>query len=459
MNIGIIGSGPAGVCCAIAICNKLNTDNISIHIYDPGKPFRGRAFDTDSEAMLLNTSIAICYIDPQKPNKLFEYLHKYYNPDLDIGDVVPRYIIRNYFQYEFNRAIQHIKQARFIQANVDNVIIDSDDHLYIQVGNTHFGYDVVILATGLKFKELPHKYQKFNSLKPYPTEQLDAIPPNASVLILGCHLSSVDTLMHLAANKHKGAIGIHARRPFFPAIRHYIVPTTNHAFLEQYHLGIQDLSVNNKSRISYLIGILNQYINKYNMSLKDFIPSKQATLYSQLNKEIQFCLSHCNVWEKVLMDTVDCLSEIWPALSEETKCWFDTKINPWLGRMIQSMPLRNALILRGLFKTGQLSFIGQQEMAQITPQSYDYLVNATGLQSVSEDSLIQKMHESQLVRLNGSGGLSIDADTHRLNNHAALYALGSLTQGEIFAANSIFCTANGAEKIARHLANIEKPVI
>ncbi|CNH26857.1 FAD/NAD(P)-binding protein [Yersinia pekkanenii] len=164
MNIGIIGSGPAGVNCAIAICNNLNTDNISINIYDPGKPFRGRAFDTDSEAMLLNTSIAICYIDPQKPNNFFEYLHKYYNPDLDIGDVVPRYIVRNYFQYEFNRATQHIKQARFIQANVDNVIIDSDNHLYIKVGNAYFGYDAVILATGLKFKDLPQQYQKFNSL-------------------------------------------------------------------------------------------------------------------------------------------------------------------------------------------------------------------------------------------------------------------------------------------------------
>ncbi|CNE42232.1 Uncharacterised protein [Yersinia enterocolitica] len=98
-------------------------------------------------------------------------------------------------------------------------------------------------------------------------------------------------------------------------------------------------------------------------------------------------------------------------------------------------------------------------MAQITPQSYDYLVNATGLQSASEDSLIQKMHKNQVIRFNGSGGLSIDADTHRLNNHSALYALGSLTQGEIFASNSIFCTANGAKKIARHLANIRKPVI
>ncbi|CNH26882.1 hypothetical protein [Yersinia pekkanenii] len=159
------------------------------------------------------------------------------------------------------------------------------------------------------------------------------------------------------------------------------------------------------------------------------------------------------------MDTVDCLNEIWPALSEETKRGFDTKINPWLGRMIHLIPLRNALILRSLFKAGQLSFIGQREMAQITPPSYDYLVNATGLQSVSGDSLIQKTHQSQLVRLNDSGGLSIDADTHRLNNHAALYALGSLTQGKIFASNSIFCTASGAEKIASHLANIKKPVI
>lgn len=70
MRIGIVGAGPAGIITAIAICNKSPKHTVSVDLYDQTEPFRGRAFNTRSERMLLNTSVGISFIDPDQPRGL-----------------------------------------------------------------------------------------------------------------------------------------------------------------------------------------------------------------------------------------------------------------------------------------------------------------------------------------------------------------------------------------------------
>jgi len=66
MKIGIVGGGATGIITSIVASNFLRSRQrpVTIDIFESGLPFRGRAFNTGSDNMLLNTSVGVSSIDP-----------------------------------------------------------------------------------------------------------------------------------------------------------------------------------------------------------------------------------------------------------------------------------------------------------------------------------------------------------------------------------------------------------
>src|SRR5262249_31331112 len=146
------------------------------------------------------------------------------------------------------------------------------------------------------------------------------------------------------------------------------------------------------------------------------------------------------------------LNFIWPITpGEEKKLFRDEVLKPWLGRIIAAMPLCNALIIRDLFDRGQLHCVKKE---QVVPDSYDVVVNATGLAGAQTDRLLASMHAGGLLQFNDSGGVVIDTRSHRVSADIPIYANGAIVQGEVFTANSIYSSVHGAIRIAEDLANV-----
>jgi len=87
MILGIVGGGPTGIITSIVASKMLRNQQqpVEIDIFESKVPFRGRAFNTDSENMLLNTSIGVSSIDPTDSEAFLNYLNQDEEISVDLG--------------------------------------------------------------------------------------------------------------------------------------------------------------------------------------------------------------------------------------------------------------------------------------------------------------------------------------------------------------------------------------
>jgi len=221
-------------------------------------------------------------------------------------------------------------------------------------------------------------------------------------------------------------------------------------FLQSY-LSKQPSLPNDRTRIDYLMTLFEQHLQQHGVKLSDVKPTEGQRGYELLEYEIRLSEEKRNGWEDILMDIIDILNVIWFELPSVDKVYFKQEINPWLGRIIQSMPLCNAKIVQTLFNRGQARLISGSELAEVNLNAYQAIINATGLQSVEDDPLLSSLANQQLINFNGQGGVAINIDTYRVRTDLPIYANGPIVQGAIFTANSIYSSSYGAEKIANDI--------
>ncbi|MDP4097266.1 FAD/NAD(P)-binding protein [Paenibacillus sp. P96] len=453
-RLAIVGAGPSGIVDAISVCKVLKGEHVVIDIYDPGLPFRGRSFNTGSERMLLNTSVGVSFIDPEEPDGFERFLVHDQGLHVSTGDVVPRDLASAFLEKELSVARTYISGVNFISDRVYDLYVNTKGGKpCIHVNEEITDYDAVIISTGLQFKKDVGFLQGEKILPPYPAKNLTDMDRRASVLILGSKLSAVDTLAHLAGCEHEGRIDICSTSQLFPSVRKQVIKPTERSFLNHYLMRSGKLP-NDYSLISCMLDMLDQHFLEHGMYLTDFIAPGDRDSVAQLNYEIQLCNQKQNVWEDILMDVIDGLNTVWPRLSLDDKKRFNIEVNSWLGRIAHSMPLRNARTISELFSSGQLSMINVDDLSTINTDNYDVIINTTGLQTADTDSLLSHLAGKQLLQFNGLGGVSINTNNHRLREDLPIYANGSIVQGEVFTANSVYSTSYGAQKIAADINRV-----
>ncbi|WP_160137505.1 FAD/NAD(P)-binding protein [Chryseobacterium sp. c4a] len=458
MNIAIIGAGPAGIITATAIYNKVKDKHLSIDLYDFGTPFRGRSFNTHSANMLLNTSVGVSFIDPDNPDGFIDYINKNKKLQIQPGDVVSRDLAVCFLESEFTLAKKNGANANFYKETVNDISLHHSGQLSVIHNKQTICYDSVIITTGLQFSPPPAIVRHKNIISPYPATNLTEINKMSSVLILGSRLSAVDTLVHLEKNGHKGPIDVYSQSQLFPSVRHHVIKPSERLFLEQYQQAVENLP-NNYSRITCFLDMFKDYLLKKGMVLRDIIAVYGNSGGTQLEQDIRNCQENRNIWENILMDLIDGLNYVWPSLPSEDKTRFNKEVNPWFGRIAHSMPLCNAHTVLKLFHNNQLMMLSSGELLTADMNKYDVVVNATGLQSAENDVLLSSLSKKNLLTFNGNGGVQIDECTHRLRNDIPIYANGSIVQGDVFTANSIYSTSYGARKIAIDIEKIFKNTI
>jgi hypothetical protein len=260
--------------------------------------------------------------------------------------------------------------------------------------------------------------------------------------------------VHLAAVRHRGPIDIHSRTGLFPAVRREVVKPKSRSFLDQYLTNAISAGPG-QPRSFLLIELLTQHIARTGMQLSEFMPQPNRDGRRQLDYEITLCEDRLNVWEPLMMDIIDCLNLIWPSLSAEEKHYFHQEVSlSWLGRLANSMPLRNATIVHNLFERGQLRSVMVEELTTAKIDGYRFIINATGQRTAEEDTLLTSAANRGLLRFNCRGGVAIDSSNNRLHPDIPIYANGAIIQGEIFTANSIYSSVQGAQAIAFDLVRI-----
>ncbi|MFT2794076.1 FAD/NAD(P)-binding protein [Serratia sp. T13T92] len=451
MKVCIIGAGPAGIISAISICNTLKNKKLDIDIYDPGTPFRGRSLNTYSKSMLMNTSIGVTFINPDEPDGLMTFIKEREKRDVNAGEFVTRDSFSCFLEHEFKKVNPHTGHINFINEEVSCIYPDKMNNPCIMHNNKESAYDAVVIATGLPFRALPDFFPADKVILPYPSQGLTKIKRDALVLIIGSHLSAVDTLVHLAESDHSGRINIYSHEHLLPSVRNHVMKEKKQKFLEDYLQNTKNMP-NDFSKIDYLTESFKNYLTINNMNILETLPIDQGTeTEKQLSIDIKNCQDKTNAWESILMDIIDALNDTWPSLHTPDKIRFQKEVFPWIGRIIASMPLRNGKIIEELFHKKQIHFLNNSEFSAINLSEYDVIVNATGHLPAENDKLLSQLSANKMIRFNGCGGISINKLTHRVNDDIPIYATGMIVQGEVFTANSIYSTSYGSQKIANNI--------
>ncbi len=444
MNIGIVGAGPSGIIAAMSVIKTVTKEDVAIDFYEPGTPFNGRSLNTLSDKMLLNSSIDITFSDPDEPADFLNYINAFIDTGAVAADFVSREHLSSFLKYKLNKL--NAKINIIPEAVIDMIIVDQTVPVII-TERSRQKYDAVIISTGLGFKSPPEFFRHKKTVTPYPATIISGLDKNAKVLVLGTKLSAIDAIVHIAGQSHSVCIDVYSPGQLFPSVRHHIVRQKERLFLEEYLGKIKDLP-NDYSVLLCMINMVKEYLKKNAMNVTDFIAANGRKGPEQLNHDIMLCRENKNVWENILVDIMDGLNHAYTLVDDEVKRRFNRDVMPWFGRILASMPLRNAETMSDLFKEGRLRLLSTDEVLIEDTDKYDVIVNATGLRPVSQDPLLLKLKEQGILDFNGGGGLSIHPRTHRVHPDLPIYANGAIVQGAVFSAHSIYSSAYGAKKIA-----------
>ncbi|CAB3636552.1 hypothetical protein LMG3431_01654 [Achromobacter pestifer] len=328
------------------------------------------------------------------------------------------------------------------------------------------------------FPDLQDKPGYFNS--PYPVSQLaSTIPQDASVCVVGTSLSAVDAIAALQQSGHHGPILCASRNGRLPSVR----SPHNQAPAALRHLsrdGAVQLAARHGGALS--VDVIAQALKDEVQALggtldPDEIVGLPADAQTALDEEIRRSSHGARPWQAVAAATNAAVDQIWHLMPDSERHRFQSQWRSlWMARRA-TFPMRNALKLQALLKTGQLQVHAGYVDSHYDPASQQfhtqlrsadgnvthrsqYLINATSFSVDAQrtrDPLIAALLHDGHARPDPFGGLALDFETGCLKdtNDSVLpqiSVLGSLAGGTYFWTTSMDVNARLARDQAQRIA-------
>lgn len=323
----------------------------------------------------------------------------------------------------------------------------------------------------------------FNS--PYPVADLAReISPDASVCIVGTSLSAVDAVAALQQSGHRGPLLCVSRNGRLPSVRspHNQAPTALRHFNQE---GILRLAARQGGTLTLdaIAGALQDEVLALHGALDaDEIFGLAGNAQRALDEEIRRSSQAARPWQAVAAATNAVVEQVWHLMPDAERQRFQSRWRAlWMARRA-TFPMRNALKLQALFKTGQLQVragyvdtryrdaghdpAGGRFHTRLrgtngeTTQRSDYLINATSFSvdvARTDDPLISTLLRDGHARADPFGGLALDFNTGCLKTAqdavlGQVSVLGSLAGGTYFWTTSMDVNARLARDQAVRIA-------
>jgi len=455
IKIAIVGGGPAGVAAAVNIYSaaiEYGTE-ISITIFEQGRHFYGRTFDTADKALILNTSVGVSSIVAGEPDHLYSYLRSNLNRDINREEFISRSLAGNYLRDTLLKLSLQIgcMPTQLIHQEVTDVVESAPGKVVVCTSTGNFNFDNVILATGVPFRNL-QQVLPVKTVSAYPGHDLRYIEPASAVAIAGTSLSAIDSAVSLIRAGHTGPIAMMSRSGRLPAVRRSLLHDPAQEFENEFNAlrtsSEDSLSVDDVVRLLCLLGG-----STFRQSL---LMQKELDPKTEFFDSYEESLSGYTEWEVHMMAMVDALNFLWPNTSENRRRLFHRLVGGRLNRFISSIPLQNAKIIRDALQSGQLSVCRgsvscSREASTLMQSSVgihpDIIVSALGCAPARTDSLIARLAHQGLLKLNSEGGVQVSLDTSAVNSNTRVFALGPATHGQIYTPNFLYSSVNSARKL------------
>ncbi|MGE1154075.1 FAD/NAD(P)-binding protein [Pseudomonas kitaguniensis] len=489
--VTIVGGGASSISFIYSLLNGLSESGrrsaMSLFLIDrQSQCGRGLAYSEDCVTNLLNTRAEYISPFPDQPGHFYKWLstnRSIWEDDFSDVDVFPEaFLPRSLFglylvhmlQYLVKRAVELGCQLIPVQDEAVSLGFAHDGRVVVSTkGNLSFPSDHVVLSCGnacsLDYQHLANADGFFSS--PYPIKRTcRLIQKQASVAIVGSRLSAIDTVIGLTVNGHVGPITLHSRTGALPCVR-----GTQERYRPKILTPETIKAVIARTGVVRLDDVVGWAMQELVLAGEPYTGTDWRSKCSQkhaiefLEDEIAAARSP-RFWQSVLYSTNAVIDLIWPAMPDEDKRTFLEYSNWWMAYRV-SIPLQNALRVKSLLASGQLSII-QGELQVFKCDSgftlevavpsgsrcleYDAVVVATGTPRdvrKFDNPFVQNILHQGVASADPFGGLRVSSKSAGLINHLGhvderITVLGELTNGAFFFTSALEINARHSTKRA-----------
>lgn len=499
-KVGIVGGGPIAVSFLQSLTNELKKkqgiSEIEIMIFDSRNDLgEGCYWANDVDSNILNTRAdtmsamendKLHFLNWLKEN---ETVWRPHFPTLKMSSdaFLPRSLFGLYLRDIFQSSLSAIKSLNVKFTHIKDDVIDvlrmMNGLCLDTTSSGAFEVNHVVLCMGNLPSTLFSHLQGIDGYhhSPYPSKNMIGnISKDESVCVIGTSLSGIDTIVSLAESGHKGKIVCTSRSGRFPSVRGELSHRTPPKPITREQIDLMAELRGGKLRLSDMEKLLVEEIEriegtKFNL---EKILNVGASAYDYLLNEIELSSTEERTWQSVVYATNNVIDYMWHRLDiEDKRKFFSVYRGLWFRHRV-SFPLQNALKLKELIRTDQLSiFSGFQEV------EYDehkksfavhldscngglkstiftkHVVNATCYSMDVRSSkipLIQNLLRREFTAANEFGGVEVDYETGMLvypNGTRAhdFSVLGSMANGVYFWTNAFDVNVRIAARQARNL--------
>lgn len=476
-DVAVVGAGASAVAFLLALRQQAHAARCSLTVWvidNTATMGTGRVYQEDIPTLLMNTPARALSLRPAHGDDFVNWLAADTGRSAELLDdvYVPRPVYGRYLESILHE-LAHSRgwpTVRTLHGHVADIAPGSCGRKHVSVsGVADLCADSVVLAVGPGDPADLYGLLGHDRYVPTPfpaCRQLIGLPPAARILVLGTHLSAVDTALALEALGHRGPVLLASRRGLLPEVKSAYLqgpPAADVELCHRYHavhgeLPLRVLLRSYRSRLAARGIRWHEHLRPGTGDSPEVFEGKVQAARARHTSSI--AADHG-------------LDALLALLSESDMSHFMRTGYPMLLHRHTAMPLVNAekllLMLRGkrLAVTGGLqrvtptrggafrcSFLARPEWIA------DIVVNATGAGRCVRGSDVRTPLPSLCargwLREPATGGARVAPEGRVLNAHSqpvtGLYAVGHLTIGTHPFINNIELIRSLAGRVAQHVA-------
>jgi uncharacterized NAD(P)/FAD-binding protein YdhS len=464
MEIGIIGTGAAGVSLLDALSHLAPTSASAaapggLTVFDGApQPWRGRAYQSDLEAVLVNAPPVLMSIRHGDPEHYLRWLAEQeprHPADPWLGvPLVPRAVYGDYLEATAHEAIARLRRGGWRVEVVEDWVTGVAP-LRTSGGTTRaVDHTVLGVGGGSPRDQFRLSGQPGFVLEPYPLARtLAGVPADARVAVIGSGLTAVDIVAALVARGHAGPITLLSRQGLLPDVQQRLTR------LELRHLTPENLP----GSFAGMVALMEAELAEHGQGIGPLV--EEVTMPEHPVKRLERQLAEVDapyMGRRLLVAAVHMLgTPAWRRLPPDERTMLRTTHLRTVTRMASPMIPGNADILRQLFDSGQLGL--QAATPRIVPRGggfrirgldegagdlvADVVVNAVNppAHAIPQDSVLlaDALRVAGAVSLPADGGLAVQSDD--------VHVVGAVAADTSFVTPSVPALAAQAQAVAARI--------
>ncbi|MFC9856285.1 MULTISPECIES: FAD/NAD(P)-binding protein [unclassified Streptomyces] len=435
-------------------------------------PWAGRAFQEDTEPVLLNTPAGWMSASPYSPSHFLRWLigrldgvdHE--GSSITENSMVPRPLYGEYLRQVVAEASERASRdggaVDIVRDEISGASRESDSGIFLHGRGRSYGpFDRVLMSVGHETRD-PYDLTGAPGYisDPYPLgETVAAVPADAPVLVIGTGLTAVDVALAMLRRDRTAPVVLTSRTGLLPSVRTDLSDLPAPEYLTRERLG--PLLASDGSLIPRIADLIDRELRTVGTTLRSALADVTADEEASTRLGNQLSEQSRQPWRGVLVRALkDFGACVYHAMREDEKSQVVNLMHPHISSFGIPMPVASARKLMAGLQAGDLRVVRGLDSVRTTSCGFiagtpsgsieaAVAFNATSgpvsTWSGATGDLIRSLVDHKLARLARFGGVQVDQHGQVLCEEPSpdgrIAVLGSLLRGSHYYIDAVVIAA------------------